>query len=112
VAGVEHDRPTGRDDPGVLGEAQDLVRTELAAIDRACSRFRADSEIDPRTGQPATPVWRTATVAAHRCVAANTMTTAAMVRGKAALNWLRRLKVPARLVTDDRRVMVTGGWPA
>ncbi|WP_439381726.1 FAD:protein FMN transferase [Amycolatopsis lexingtonensis] len=32
-------------DPARLGAAAELLREELAAIDRACSRFRADSEI-------------------------------------------------------------------
>ncbi|WP_372665673.1 FAD:protein FMN transferase [Amycolatopsis kentuckyensis] len=32
-------------DPGRLGAAVDLLSAELAAIDLACSRFRADSEI-------------------------------------------------------------------
>ncbi|MFJ9782325.1 FAD:protein FMN transferase [Amycolatopsis sp. NPDC101161] len=32
-------------DPGRLGTAVDLLEAELAAIDLACSRFRADSEI-------------------------------------------------------------------
>ncbi len=31
--------------PGALGAAQDILSAELAAIDLACSRFRADSEL-------------------------------------------------------------------
>jgi thiamine biosynthesis lipoprotein len=68
--------------------------------------------LDPRTCQPAPPVWRTVSVAADRCVDANTLTTAAVVRGRAALGWLRGLGVPARLVTADRLVLTIGGWPA
>lgn len=67
--------------------------------------------LDPRTCQPAPPVWRTVSVAADRCVEANTLTTAAIVRGRAALTWLRGLGVPARLVTADRIVLTIGGWP-
>ncbi len=67
--------------------------------------------LDPRTCQPAPPVWRSVSVAADRCVEANTLTTAAVVRGRAALGWLRRLGVPARLVTADRVVLTVGGWP-
>jgi thiamine biosynthesis lipoprotein ApbE len=33
------------DDPGALGEAEAVLRRELDRIDRACSRFRDDSEL-------------------------------------------------------------------
>jgi FAD:protein FMN transferase len=68
--------------------------------------------LDPRTCLPATPVWRTASVAAASCVDANTMTTAALVHGHAALAWLRAEGVAARLVTADGAVHTLGGWPA
>lgn len=68
--------------------------------------------IDPRTGRPAEPVWRTVTVAATSCVLANTLTTAAVVRGAAARTWLATQGVPARLVAQDGTVSVLGGWPA
>lgn len=68
--------------------------------------------IDPHTGRPAEPVWRTVTVAATSCVMANTLTTAAVVRGAAAKTWLGGQWVPARLVAQDGTVSVLGGWPA
>jgi FAD:protein FMN transferase len=68
--------------------------------------------LDPRTCQPAAPVWRIATVAARRCVDANAMSTAALIRGRAAVAWLTRLAAPARLVAADRTVVTTPGWPA
>jgi thiamine biosynthesis lipoprotein len=68
--------------------------------------------LDPRTCLPAPPVWRTVSVAAFRCVDANTLSTAAVVRGDEALTWLRRLGVPARLVTTDRQVLTVGQWPS
>ena len=67
--------------------------------------------LDPRTCRPATPVWRSATVAARRAVAANTLTTAALVRGTAAVDWLRARGLPARLVAADGSVTTLGGWP-
>lgn len=66
--------------------------------------------IDPRTGAPAPVVWRTVTVAAPTCVAANTATTAAIVLGRGAPEWLRRQGLPARLVTADGVVESTCGW--
>jgi thiamine biosynthesis lipoprotein len=68
--------------------------------------------IDPHTGRPAEPVWRTVTVATTSCVMANTLTTAAIVRGAAAKIWLGGQGVPARLVAQDGALSGLGGWPA
>ena len=68
--------------------------------------------LDPRTSMPAVTPWRTVTVAAASCVAANVATTAAIVRGENAVEWLTSLRVPARLVSLDGRVHVLGGWPS
>lgn len=67
--------------------------------------------VDPRTGLPPAPCWRTVSVAAASCVVANTASTAAVVRGERALPWLRGLGLPARLVHVDGRVFTVGGWP-
>ncbi|MEU6148197.1 FAD:protein FMN transferase [Streptomyces sp. NPDC047081] len=68
--------------------------------------------VDPATGEPAAPVWRTVTVAAGTCVDANTASTAAIVRGHAAVDWLRGTGLPARMVAPDGRVVRVGGWPS
>ena len=68
--------------------------------------------IDPRTGLPARPCWRTVSVAARSCVDANTASTAAIVRGERAASWLARLGLPARLVAPDGAVVTVAGWPA
>ena len=68
--------------------------------------------LDPRTGRSADPVWRTVSVAAQTCFAANTVSTAAIVRGWRALDWIGALGIPARLVDSDRIVHTVGGWPA
>jgi thiamine biosynthesis lipoprotein len=67
--------------------------------------------VDPRTGQPARRVWRTVTVAAPTCVRANTVTTASLVRGERAFDWVCGLGLPARLVREDGSVVTTPGWP-
>jgi thiamine biosynthesis lipoprotein len=67
--------------------------------------------LDPRTGLPAVPAWRTVSVAAGSCVDANTVSTAAIVRGHAVWPWLRRIGVPVRLVSVGGQVLTTGGWP-
>jgi FAD:protein FMN transferase len=67
--------------------------------------------LDPRDGRPAAEVWRTVSVAAATCVDANIASTAAIIRGEAAPDWLEALGLPARLVRKDGRVERTAGWP-
>jgi thiamine biosynthesis lipoprotein len=67
--------------------------------------------VDPRTGEPAPEVWRTVSVAAARCVDANTATTAAIVLGERAVGWIASMGLPARLVRRDGRVVRLCGWP-
>ena len=66
--------------------------------------------VDPRTGRPARRVWRTVSVAAYSCLTANTLSTAAIVRGHAAPDLLTGH--PARLITPDMDVLRLGGWPS
>lgn len=67
--------------------------------------------LDPRTGLPAAPAWRTVSVAAGSCLDANTASTAAIVRGDDVWPWLRATGLPARLVRGDGRVRTLNGWP-
>ena len=67
--------------------------------------------VDPRTGRSADPVWRTVSVVAATCLAANTISTAAVVRGHRAAEWIASLGVAARLVDRDGAVRTIGGWP-
>jgi thiamine biosynthesis lipoprotein len=50
-------------------------------------------------------------VAAATCLDANIASTAAIVLGPRALEWLRDAGLPARLVTPTGAVKMTGGWP-
>jgi thiamine biosynthesis lipoprotein len=67
--------------------------------------------VDPRTGDSAHVVWRTASVAAASCVDANVASTAAIVRGERAPRWLAALGLPSRLVGLGGEVVRLGGWP-
>jgi FAD:protein FMN transferase len=67
--------------------------------------------IDPATGEPVRSCWRTVSAAAGDCVDANTASTAAIIRGPAALDWLHDIGLPARLVRHDGTVETTAGWP-
>jgi len=68
--------------------------------------------IDPLTGVSVESPWRTASVVAATCVDANTASTAAIIRGRAAPGWLTGLGLPARLVDEAGTVHTVGGWPA
>jgi thiamine biosynthesis lipoprotein len=67
--------------------------------------------IDPRTGSSADTPWRTVSVAAASCFDANTASTAAIVFGTRAPDWLEQRRLPARLVARDGSITVVGGWP-
>ncbi len=89
----------------------------LATSSTTVRRWRAGGAerhhiVDPRTGSPADPVWRTVSVSAASCVDANIASTAAVVRGDSALSWLEALGLPARLVRVDGAVACTSAWPA
>jgi FAD:protein FMN transferase len=67
--------------------------------------------LDPASGRPADPIWRTVSVAAGTCAEANALTTAAIVRGWDALPWLRSLGHPVRMVSGRGEILTFGGWP-
>jgi len=67
--------------------------------------------IDPRTGRPSRGPWRTVSVAAGSCLAANAASTAAIVVGANAAGWLERRRLPARLVSNAGRALHVAGWP-
>lgn len=67
--------------------------------------------IDPQTGLPAGGPFRTVTVAAATCLDANIASTAAIVLGEAAIDWLTIRRLPARLVENDGTIHYIGRWP-
>jgi thiamine biosynthesis lipoprotein len=67
--------------------------------------------LDPRTGRPVERSWRTVTVAASSCLAANTASTASIVLGELAPAWLEERGLAARLVGTDGTVVTVAGWP-
>jgi FAD:protein FMN transferase len=88
----------------------------LATSSIACRQWRRSGRtlhhiVDPRTGQPARGPWRTVSVAAATCADANAASTAAIVCGSTAPEWLDAQGIPARLVRHDGSVIQTGAWP-
>jgi thiamine biosynthesis lipoprotein ApbE len=89
----------------------------LATSSTAARRWHHGGDVlhhilDPRTGLPAAPVWRTVSVAAATCADANTAATAAIIRGHRAPGWLTSLNLPARLVSVEGEITAVSGWPA
>jgi thiamine biosynthesis lipoprotein len=68
--------------------------------------------VDPASGAPAQVIWRTVSVAAGSCLDANVATTAAIVLGRSAVEWLAGRALPARLVRASGDVVTVAGWPA
>jgi FAD:protein FMN transferase len=110
VTGAPEDPPAG---PYALIAIRD---GGLATSSTAARRWQRGGDVlhhilDPRTSLPAEPVWRTVSVAAGSCADANAASTAAVIRGRAALGWLARLGLPARLVDATGVVFTVAGWP-
>ena len=106
-----------RSDPSAPGQTVSIPSGGLATSSTAVRRWSHAGRtmhhiIDPATGEPARATWRTVSAAAASCADANIATTAALVRGAPALDWLAELGLPARLVAEDGRVQVVGDWPA
>ncbi|WP_431239775.1 FAD:protein FMN transferase [Mycolicibacterium aichiense] len=93
--------------PGVALATSSTLRRRWRHGQRAMHHI-----VDPRSGWPAEPVWRTVSVVAASCLAANTVSTAAVIRGWRAVDWIRAQRLPARLVDSDGIVHTLGGWPA
>ena len=115
-------RPTAVTEPPAPADpaATQLVRLRhggLATSSVTCRQWRRAGQvlhhiIDPRTGRPTEGPWRTVSVAAASCAAANAASTAAIIAGDSAEEWLTATGLPARLVGHDGSVRLTGGWPA
>jgi thiamine biosynthesis lipoprotein len=106
-----------RSGPEAPGQWITISGGALATSSTAVRRWRNDDGetvhhlLDPATGRPASAGWRTVSVAAATCLDANIATTAAIVRGDRAPDWLRSLALPARLVSDQGLALHVAGWP-
>jgi thiamine biosynthesis lipoprotein len=103
--------------PGEQGQTISIRCGGVATSSTTARRWRHEGQtrhhiIDPATGAPIAPGWRTASVAAETCLDANIASTAALIRADTAPAWLEQLGLPARLVGDDGAVRLVGEWPA
>jgi thiamine biosynthesis lipoprotein ApbE len=109
---------TGRPEDAPAGPAAVVAIHSggLATSSTAARRWKRGGDVlhhilDPRSGLPAAPVWRTVSVAAATCADANVASTAAIIRAEAAPAWLAGLGLAARLVAESGAVRTLGGWP-
>jgi thiamine biosynthesis lipoprotein len=111
---VTDDHAAGPDAPGqTVAIASGGLATSSTTVRAWTSGDRQVHHIiNPATGGPAQSCWRTVSVVAGTCVDANIASTAAIIRGEAALDWLDGSGLPARLVRLDGTVETTAGWPA
>ena len=105
-----------RDTDDRAGQLITITSGGLATSSLVARRWYHDGRavhhvLDPRTGLPVRPVWRTVSVAAASCAEANIASTAALVLGSEATAWLAANELPARLVTVAGVVETRGGWP-
>jgi len=102
--------------PDGAGQTVAIADGGLATSSTTVRRWRRGEQllhhiVDPATGRPAAPGWRTVTVSAASCVDANIAATASIVLGAAAVPWLEARGLDARLVAVDGRISRTGRWP-
>ena len=109
---------TGNPDDPPAGPSQLIAMTSggVSSSGIAARRWRRGDVmlhhiLDPRTGLPAPPVWRTVSAVADTAVAANIASTAAIIRGVGAPGWLESRGIPARLVAVDGSVRAVAAWP-
>jgi FAD:protein FMN transferase len=110
---VTEDHRAGVDAPGQTIAIRSGGLATSSTTVRRWRRHGAERHhiIDRHTEAPTCGLWRTASVAAGSCTDANIASTAAVVRGDAALAWLADLGLPARLVSQEGKARVLGGWP-
>jgi thiamine biosynthesis lipoprotein len=103
--------------PGRQGQTITIQSGGIATSSTTARRWRHEGRtqhhiIDPTTGAPVAPSWRTVSVAAETCLDANIASTAALIRAEEAPAWLGQVGLPARLVGNDGAVCFVGDWPA
>jgi thiamine biosynthesis lipoprotein len=109
---------TGHPDDPPAGPSQVIAMTGggVSSSGIAARRWRRGDLtlhhiLDPRSGLPAQPVWRTVSVVADTAVRANIASTTAIIRGAGAPDWLESRGLAARLVAVDGSVRTVAAWP-
>ncbi len=111
---VSDDHRAGEDEPGqwISLDGGGLATSSTTVRSWQAGSRRLHHLIDPASGAPVDSVWRTVSVSAASCLDANIASTAAIIRGPHAGNWLQSASLPSRLVGVDGHVEYVAGWPA
>jgi len=107
----DHAAGLGSRGPVVAIRSGGLATSSTTVRRWRAGRLELHHIVDPRTGRPADTPWRTISAATGSCLDANVATTAAMVLGEEAPEWLSRSRLPARLVRTNGDVVCVAGWP-
>jgi FAD:protein FMN transferase len=110
---VTDDHRAGPDAPGQTVVLNDggLATSSTQSRRWPSSQGEVHHVLDPTSGWSAVGPWRTVSVAAATCAEANMASTAAIVRGAGAVDWLAPLGLPARLVSTQGLACHLGDWP-
>ena len=108
-----------RESSAPAGQVDQVVAVTHGGLASSATAVRAwrsgDREVhhivDPRTGDCAAPYWVLVSATGSSCVAANVVTTAAIVWGKQAPAKLAGFAQSVRLVRFDGEVVLVNGWP-
>lgn len=118
VAGIKREpwQVTVSELAGELGQRVGLDHGGLATSSTLARSWHttdgpAHHIIDPRSGKPAASSLRTATVWGPSAIKANTASTAAIILGEQATDFLVELGLAARLVRSDGTTLFVGDWP-
>jgi thiamine biosynthesis lipoprotein len=113
AVGIDVDSSTPADDvkhvvairSGGIASSSTAVRTWMSGT------RRVHHIIDPTSGDCVSPYWKLVSAAGNSCVAANAVSTAAIVWGRTAFQHLNRFDQSVRMVRHDGRVVCINGWP-
>ncbi len=110
---VTDDHRSGIDAPGqwITVRSGGLATSSTTARRWRSAGVTVHHLLDPTSRRPADGGWRTVSVAAASCLDANIASTAAIVRGSRAADWLAGLNLPSRLVSDAGIAYHVAGWP-
>ena len=107
--GVEDDRAVVRQ--VVVSTGQAVATSSTRRRTWTAGGVRRHHIVDPRTGCTASDLWSQVTCAGITAVEANAASTAAIVLGADAPEWLTGHGIPARLDGSNGGTITTPGWP-
>jgi thiamine biosynthesis lipoprotein len=109
---VDSSTPVDRVDQVVAIHGGGLASSSTAVRTWNSGARRVHHIIDPASGDCVAPYWTLVSATGESCVAANAVSTAAIVWGDGALRQLAPFDQAVRMVRHDGRVFSLNGWPA